>query len=615
MSQTATAHDDSPVTVLTPLADCYVHSLNTRTEPPSAEIETLADCIADLGLLQNLAGWFDPAKPGKVGIVAGGRRLRAMILLASREGRSPDETRVPVKLAPDEGTARIWASAENTARAALHPADEVRAYGRMAGSGYDANAIARSFGVSERHVRQRLKLAQLPQPVLGALREGKISLDQAGAFTVATSPEAAEAELQRVLASQWGNGAAEIRGRLSRASIGMHDPRAKLVGLDAYRAAGGTVLEDLFTDQVQLLDEAILDELVERRLSDAVDFNLARGWKWVEAIEGSDRFDAQRNMERIWPQPIELPEADALELAELRDRAGEEEFTEAEIERMYELEEREAGDYSDEDRATSGLFLYVGQDGKIETHGPYRRREDAPGAADAGESGGGAVKVEAKALPNNLLEDLAKIRLAALQRRAAAQTELMLDILAWQLSGGVRPYERVLGISVDRPSIAPEKPEGFELPGSLVDPEASVESATPERFAEFRALGKKQRNEVLTRALGRLLMPHSDMAPWIAAQLTPDPRQIWTPTAAGYLGRLPVPVLDRLWAELVPEDRREGLEFDGKKKGEKAKILERLFNEADFREALGLSRDMNARIDAWLPEQLQWPSVGDEGDD
>ncbi|MBN8194867.1 hypothetical protein JI667_22470, partial [Bacillus sp. NTK074B] len=82
-------------------------------------------------------------------------------------------TRVPVKLAPDEDTARIWASAENTARAALHPADEVRAYGRMAAKGADPNAIARAFAVSERHVRQRLKLAQLPQPVLGALREGK----------------------------------------------------------------------------------------------------------------------------------------------------------------------------------------------------------------------------------------------------------------------------------------------------------------------------------------------------------------------------------------------------------------------------------------------------------
>ncbi|MBN8211213.1 hypothetical protein JI666_21160, partial [Bacillus sp. NTK071] len=88
---------------------------------------------------------------------------------------------------------------------------------------------------------------------------------------------------------------------------------------------------------------------------------------------------------------------------------------------------------------------------------------DRPGNSGAGEGGDSAVKVEAKALPNNLLEDLAKIRLAALQRRAAAQTELMLDLLAWQISGGMRAYERVLGISVDRPSIAPEKTEGFEL--------------------------------------------------------------------------------------------------------------------------------------------------------
>ncbi|MCA2012423.1 ParB N-terminal domain-containing protein [Cereibacter sphaeroides] len=596
-------------TALVPLADCYVHALNTRSEPPSEEIEALAASIDEIGLLQNLSGWLDPDQPSKVGVVAGGRRLRAMILLAQRQERSLDDTRVPVKIAPDEDTARTWASAENSARAALHPADEIRAYGRLQAKGADPNAIARAFAVSERHVRQRLKLATLPASVLDALRCGKISLEQTAAFTAGTSEEAIEAELKRVLnGDRWNTGSNHIHHNLTQTMVSATDKRARFIGVEAYRAAGGRVQEDLFTDHVGLLDEAILDRMVRSRLSDLVDTYLSQGWKWAEIIKAEECYDAGDNMDRVLRVPVELPEADAAELVALQKRGQEEELSKADFARMTELEERKLGDYSDEDRATSGVFLFLDHSGEIDMVGPYRRREDDPARdPDAGKDATGG-EVETKAPPQNLIDDLSMIRLAALQQRAAAQTELMLDLLAWQLSGGMRPYERVLAFSAERQPLAPSKAEGFELPASLVDPDPGKEHATSERFAEFRALGKKHRNEVLSRALARTLMPHRDMAPFLAELLAPDPRQIWTPTAAAYLGRLPVPSIDRLWAELVPEDRREGIEFDGKKKGEKAKILERLFNEADFREALGLSRDMNARIDAWLPQQLQWPA-------
>src|SRR5690606_26228469 len=112
---------------------------NARSEPPAADIEALAESIADIGVIQNLAGFLDPATPAdiahKIGIVAGGRRLRALGLLCARDGRDPAETRVPVRVTDNEDTARLWASAENAAREALHPADEVRAYGRMAAAG------------------------------------------------------------------------------------------------------------------------------------------------------------------------------------------------------------------------------------------------------------------------------------------------------------------------------------------------------------------------------------------------------------------------------------------------------------------------------------------------
>ena len=83
---------NSPVE-LVPFADLYVSPLNPRTVFSPEGIEALAENIRQLGLIQNLAGLRDEA--GKVGIVAGGRRLRALELLQN----DPRFAAIPVKLA------------------------------------------------------------------------------------------------------------------------------------------------------------------------------------------------------------------------------------------------------------------------------------------------------------------------------------------------------------------------------------------------------------------------------------------------------------------------------------------------------------------------------------
>ena len=69
---------NSPVQMV-PFADLYVSTLNPRTVFSPEGIEALAENIRQLGLIQNLAGLRDEA--GKIGIVAGGRRLRALEML------------------------------------------------------------------------------------------------------------------------------------------------------------------------------------------------------------------------------------------------------------------------------------------------------------------------------------------------------------------------------------------------------------------------------------------------------------------------------------------------------------------------------------------------------
>ena len=142
---------DTPAVESIPLADLYLSDMNPRQEADPEGIALLADSIAMIGLIQPIAGFRDEA--GKIGVVAGGRRWRAIKLALERDPAlaetRPDLALVPVRLAPDAATARAWAAVENTAREDLHPADEIRAFGRMREGGADVPTIARTFGITE----------------------------------------------------------------------------------------------------------------------------------------------------------------------------------------------------------------------------------------------------------------------------------------------------------------------------------------------------------------------------------------------------------------------------------------------------------------------------------
>lgn len=138
----------------------YISELNPRKSVSEAHIARLADSIERFGIIHNLAGLMDEG--GKVGIVAGGCRLRAIQLLAERGGE-PQFATLPVKLAASAAEAEDWASAENATREEMAPADEIRAFGRMKSRGATVPEIALAFAVTEARVYQRLALAGLSE--------------------------------------------------------------------------------------------------------------------------------------------------------------------------------------------------------------------------------------------------------------------------------------------------------------------------------------------------------------------------------------------------------------------------------------------------------------------
>ncbi|MWP40007.1 chromosome partitioning protein ParB [Rhodobacter sphaeroides] len=592
---------------LIPLAELRLSPLNSRQEIAAEEVEAMAESLAVAGLLQNLIGHLTPEG---VEIVGGGTRLRALQRLAaegwSRHADLIPIDPVPVKVTADLQEAVAWAGTENSARSALHPADEVRAYAAMRERGASLSRIARSFARSEAHVERRLKLADLPAEALAALRANEISLEMAKALTLAPSGE----RCLEVLGSVRGRDVRpeQVRRELTPGTVPSTDRRAVFVGLEAYLAAGGTSQRDLFADRTLLEDEALLDRLfAEKGAAEAERIRAEEGWEWATWVpEEYVSWTVTQKLVRLYARPGKLSEGEEAELAALEEREAEDALDEAGRARMAELEARREGGFTDAQRTSAGIFVYCSSRDGLSVERAYQLPRAVPrGAAEA-----------APDLPQSLIEDLHRIRLGALQARLMDQSELMLDLLAFSLGGGLRPWARPLAISPTDQPIAPEKADGTSYPPRLaarLEPNTSLgPDGTPAEFEAFRSQGKKHRNQILTEALARTFCTGSSgLSGALARQLGVEVRRIWTPTAQGFLGRCSANYLDRLWSEFVPAAEADPAHqsFQKLKKGEKAKRLEALFVDPATREALGLSREDCAKIDAWVPAELDWPEA------
>lgn len=594
-----------------PLDQLYLHAINPRQDVPDEDVEAIAHSIAINGLMQNLSGFQDPSGDG-IGIVAGGRRLRALVQLAAGNWSLyptlvPIDP-VPVQVTSDQMLAQSWALAENVTHAALHPADEIRAYRAMEAQGSDINIIARAFAKTEAHVRRRLSLAALPDQVLDALRAGRISLDAAKAMTVANDPARVIEVLAAIEAGELHP--SRIKDNLAPNSIPATDRRAVYVGLDTYRAEGGALTDDLFTEIALLHDEAILNTLFEAKLQLATEqVQEDEGWSWARhTIQAWVDWDLTEPLRRLHKTSVDLPAADAKELEDLKSLETDE-LSEESQNRLRTLRDRAAGDFTDEDREAGGVFVYVDNGGQLIIDHAFAEKSSKAGGSSS-KSGGGEKPV----MPENCRDDLRRVQLMAMQTALLGKTELLLDILAWQFETGAASYRSPLQITVSPSPITPEKDSNCHIDARLTAAEDTNLSAefTIDALEIFQAKGKKRRNAMLTAGLARSLsgLSINGSARALLQIVTPQIRKHWTPDAANYFGRIRADLLDVLWAEMLEIEAGDDriAEFGKLKKAQKAKELEALFTDASVQEAHGLSRAQIATIDAWLPEEISAPT-------
>ena len=159
------------------------------------------------------------------------------------------------------------------------------AFSELAGAGVTVTAIAARFGVSERIVEQRLRLGNAAPELLDAYRVEEIDLETLKAFAVTTDHDRQRAVWEQVSAQGYRPSAWQVKRMLTEERVPAGSAMARYVGVDAYEAAGGPVLRDLFADEhengVWLEDPALLNQLAIAKLTAAAD-ELATRWKCLE---------------------------------------------------------------------------------------------------------------------------------------------------------------------------------------------------------------------------------------------------------------------------------------------------------------------------------------------
>jgi len=432
-----------------PLNQLVPSPANVRKTGANVGIEELAASIAAHGLLQNLQ--VRAKSKGKFEVIAGGRRLAALKLLAKQKTIGKD-TEIACHVLDTEDAGEI-SLAENTLRLPMHPADQFAAFHALAETGKGVEDIAARFGTSAAVVRQRLKLATVSPCLFDLYRNDEMSLDQLMAFTVSDDHEAQEA----VWFGQpdWLREPATLRRTLTAKHVDADDGRVRLVGLDAYRAAGGGIVRDLFqpAHEGYLTDPVLLDRLVAERLEAEAATLRAEGWKWVEIMPRLD-YGTLREFDRVKPERVPLPpeqqeELDRLaaEYETLIEEHGEDpepeiaEQIEALPARIDTLAEGAAA-WRPDDLALAGAIVSIGHDGSVEIERGLCRAEDRKARAiRRGDDDGGNAPVHPDAEPDpaaplsaRLVEDLTAERTAALRAMMQDNESVALAALAHALA-------------------------------------------------------------------------------------------------------------------------------------------------------------------------------------
>jgi ParB family chromosome partitioning protein len=493
---------------------------NARITGQKNGIAALAASIDAHGLRQNLN--VRAISGGRFEVVAGGRRLRALKLLA-KEGKLAKDAPIRCLILADTDDAGEISLVENSLREPMHPDDQCNAFRMLIDDkGMGIEDVAARFGIMPTVVRQRLKLANVAPALRALYRKGGMTLEHMMALAI-SDDHAAQQEAWDNL-PDWNRRPALLKQALTHDILPVTDKLAVFVGIETYVAAGGSVLRDLFDgeDDGYLPDHALVQRLANAKLATAVEAVRAEGWKWV--IAETTR-DYETRYGRIYPQAVEDEDAMA---------------------------------YSAEDMARAGARLILEYDGTLRTERGLVHPDDQPAkAADS------PAPVSAKANPADLsatlIEELTAHRTAALRAELARNPAVALAAtvhaltLAAVYGGGLAGSSLALRASSEALSAHSTSPEDCPAHQAMTDEGERWGERLPGDPDDLFAWCLAQPQDVLLDLLayasaltvsavqakhddpqGRRLA-HADQ---LGEALALDMRAWWTPTVDGFYGRI-----------------------------------------------------------------------------
>ncbi len=596
-----------------PLSRLALAPENVRKTPPDPRADAeLKASIAALGLLENLVVRAD--EPGEDGadryaVVAGGRRLRAMQALVEDKVLDADHP-VPCQVRSGDAESGEVSLAENVIRVPMHPADQVVAFTRLADAGQSVSSIAARFGASERIVEQRLRLGNAAPELLDAYRADEIDLEVLKAFAVTTDRERQMAVWEQISGQGYRPSAWQVKRLLTEERVPGATAITRFVGVEAYEAAGGPVMRDLFARDdesgVWFEDPVLLEKLATGKLQAAAD-ELATRWKWATAMIEVEWSDTAR-YGRIEPQPgtptdeeraeIEKLEARQAELAELDD----DQWTEELLSEAESIETRLDGIegavearavFRREDFAMAGCIVTVGHDGAMQLIQGLVKPEDMPKQTEPDDTGavagnghdpeavthrvnvpGASVSTPMAPPPDReaearkeagvgigLADDLRSIRTALVKAKLAGDFEAAFDLALFQMGRAVFApgyHEHALDIAVKE---TPDRPNTRVNDADFTDwspGEAMLEHRShlsmdwleieddSESFAALRALPRAEKEALFAACVART----------VKGQLAFEPEA--RPELEATVARLDIdfarhvrPTADMLWSRIA----------------------------------------------------------------
>lgn len=641
----------------------YLSDSNVRKTRSDADDAQLSADIEARGLLQNLIV-TKGKKRGTFAVIAGGRRLRAIEMIVERGAWQP-ETEIECKLIDGTETEAGEVSlAENFQRVGMSPAEECRAFQHFITEGNDVAAVAQRFGLTQRFVEGRLRLANLAEPIFAALAGGDISLDHAKAYASTTCHDT-----QLRTYEQYRHGynvsAEAIRRAVASTGLSGVSAIALLVGEDAYTAAGGRIERDLFSETS---DDRWIDPDIARQLAAAtMEAEAARlaaetGLAWIAPVAGPNSWTARSEMN---VHPVRLPPAPISDEAQTRITAIETRL--AEINDLYDQAETEGDDgktdwdaletefdaLGDERQALEnpiaelpaewrsqvGRFLILTNAGEMvlqdeyfsETRLRFEAAEDGNLVATAEErsdrGSGGSVpakpahKPEAvapggdKPISARLFDELAVQRRNVLAASLLADPGLALDYAifamcdkGWDGSGTTIRAPRADDPVRDAPSGLAESM--IADAGDALHRHWQEPGDAPARFLAFRALDDEAKAAWLAFAVAGSLEAkkgHSSeyhpIHAVLGSLLDVDVAALWRPTSENFFDRIPKGACLAALADVG------GSELTGRyaasKKHELSASCQKLFSGDAIVEP-----EIRERAIAWLPEAMKFaPAV------